>query len=232
MHPILAALVAPRFASAAVAQRRAPLRVRYFVLLGLLLMPAFIAGLHLGVALVESRPPPLPAPQANMLEVIVNGLVANRWPAAARYAAFAGAWLVGGLAAGVVLLLAGGLLLGALLRDRAIGRVVGALAALFAPIFSLAVSLVLAHYAGRAGVAGLVLGGLLAVLVVVRWALLAWGAARQATRPLLPPAGCAAVFSLGSVLVWRLANEVAFLPGIELQLVLPDATPPGFPFWL
>jgi hypothetical protein len=214
---ILGLVVTPWRAGRIVA--RPPLRIRYFVLVGLLWFPALWGGGSLGHALHQRFE--LPAPQANLMGTVATGVVASAptW----RIALGVAVWLAGSIACGAVLVELGGALLGALLRDRQLGGRLGAVAILFAPIFALASGVALTADVvwvhGRRDWLAVAVVGVLALWPVAGWGALARAAARHVARPRLPPAGCAAGFAVGFaiavVVVQRLASEaLALVPGL------------------
>lgn len=139
-------------------------------------------------------------------------------------------WAIGGLAAGTLLTVLGGLLLGFVLRDRNLGCSLGALASLLAPVVSFAVPLLVSGFGFVRHVwPSYVLASILLGWAVTTWARLAWSGARCAVQPRLAPSWSAAVFVLGCVLIWRLASEVAFLPSTLFQLAIASAVVPAGP---
>lgn len=192
---------------------RLPRRVRYFVLVGLLWFPALVGGGSLGRALQQRFE--LPAPQANLMGTVALGVVSRPLPVG-RIVVGAAAWLIGSVACGAVVVGLGGAILGALLRDRALGRRLGAVASLYAPIFAfasgvaLSAEVVLVH--GQRDWLATAMVVVLALWPVAGWGVLAAAAARRAERPRLSPAGCAAGFAIASIVVLRLASEASALP--------------------
>lgn len=192
---------------------RPPLRVWYFVLVGLLRFPALWGGGWLGHALHQRCA--LSAPQANLMATVAFGVVSPT-PPAWRIAVGAAAWLVGSVACGVVVVGLGGAILGALLRDRPLGRRLGAVASLLGPIFAFASGVALSADVvvvdGRRDWLATGLVGALVLWSVFGWGLLAAAAARRTARPRLPPAWCAAGFAVASIAVLRIASEASVLP--------------------
>lgn len=195
-----------------------PLRVWYFVLVGLLWLPALWGGGWLGHALHQRFE--LSAPQANLMATVASGVVSPT-PPAWRIVVGAAAWLVGSVAWGVVVVGLGGAILGALLRDRPLGRRLGAVASLLGPILAFASGVALS--AGVVVVDGhrdwlaTALVGALALWPVLGWGLLAAAAARRTARPRLPPVWCAAGFAVASIAVLRIASEASVLPLVVVR---------------
>jgi hypothetical protein len=216
-HPRMRAILALVFTPWRTARVvvRPPLRVRYFVLAGLLWFPALAGGGSLGRALHDRLERIAPAPQAALIGAVSTSMVSPA-PPAWRITIAVAAWLVGSIACGAVLVGLGGAVLGALLRDRQTGRRLGAAASLFAPIFAFALGLalsadvVLVH--GRRDWLATALVGALALWPMVGWGSLAATGASRAARPLLPPAWCGVGFVVASVVVVRIASEAAALP--------------------
>lgn len=213
---ILALVFTPWRAGRIVAQP--PLRVRYFVLVGLLWFPALVGGERLGNALHHRFT--LSAPQANLMATVASGIV-SATPPAWRIVVGVAAWLVGSVACGAVLVGLGGAILGALLRDRPLGRRVGAVASLFAPIFAFASGVALSAdvvrvHGQRDGLAAALVAAL-ALWPVAGWGMLAAAAASGAARPRLSPGWCAAGFAIASIVVLRIASEVAVLPLVVVR---------------
>jgi hypothetical protein len=115
----------------------------------------------------------------------------------------------------------GGAILGALLRDRALGRRLGAAASLFAPIVAFASGVALSADVvwvhGRRDWLATALVGALVVWPVTGWGILAGTAARRAARPRLPPAWCGVGFAVASLAVLRIASEASLLPLVVVR---------------
>jgi hypothetical protein len=192
---------------------RPPLRVRYFVLAGLLWFPALVGGGSLGRTLHDRLE--RIAPQAALMGTVATSMVSPA-PPAWRIAIAVGAWLAGSVACGAVLVGLGGAILGALLRDRQTGRRLGAAASLFAPIFAFAVGIALSadvvRVHGRRDWLATALFAMRALWPMAGWGALAATGARRAARPMLPPAWCAVGFVVASIAVLRIASEAAALP--------------------
>lgn len=200
---------------------RPPLRVRYFVMIGLLWYPAILAGSSAGSALHDRLV--RIAPQAALMGAVATVSTAPSLVVAWRVIVFAAAWLVGGVACGAVLVGLGSAILGALLRDRPVGSSFAAVASLFSPIAAFATGMALAAdvwVIHRRDWLATALVGALALWSVVGWTVLAATAARRVDRPRLRPAWCAASFALASIVVLRIASEAAFLPLVFARWLL------------
>lgn len=103
--PLIAVLV-PYRAARFVAGARAGRSVAVAVLAGLLLVPALLLGLRVVTdAIHPPEPPPvpgLPAPQAQLLAAIADGLLADAAPAWTAVLRAAAVWLGSGAAAGLL----------------------------------------------------------------------------------------------------------------------------------
>jgi hypothetical protein len=123
--PVLAVLV-PYRAARVLAGASIARVVAVALLAGLLLVPALLLGLSVVAGAVDPRPAPrteagLPAPQANMIAAVADGLMSAETPTAPAVARAVAQWLGAGVAAGLLLAGLGALVLRAVVAGGAGG---------------------------------------------------------------------------------------------------------------